>query len=791
MAKQRPQITTLIIPEENKKPFSIKSILVKYLYHWPLFVLILLLALSAAVVYIHFAKPSYQITATLIINENKKSPDQQSALSQIDLLSSSKQIENEMEIIKSNRLISQVIKELQLATVFRKKEGLIFSNLYKSSPVRLIQFNPVLPNQRKNANSDKKQVVYIVIKDKKSFFLKAPDNQLKECNFNTLLSNTWGTWRLEPTNLLSEYKGATIQITFLDSEKLALDYQKAIDVSLTNKLSTSVSLTLDDEIAQRGKDILNTLISDYKDYGKQENELNAKATLAFLDNRLDSLTSELNIVELDIEGFKSSRGLTDISTEAKINLENLQDNDRLLNNVKVKLSVINEIENYVNSPLTTRPPATLEINDPALNSLIESLSRLLLQKSSLLAVSPETNPDFEPLNRQIATTRAAIRENIASIKSSLLSTQEKLQSFNTALESSIKKIPTEERQLVSIKRQQAVKEGLYTYLLQKREEIAANYATLVSTVRIVDQAYISKAMASKKEIALALALILGFSLPIGIIYLRNNLNESVINASDIENVLEIPIIGEVAFQKNKSLISFETTGTSTIREQLRTLRTNLYYLYGDKTNGRVTLVTSSLPEEGKTFISSNLGITLAQVSRKTIILEMNLRQPKLEETFKLKDREPGITDFLNDKAKLEDIIHQTELNPNLYFIASGAIVNNPAELLEKPQLKYLIDALKNNFDDIIINSAPVHLFPDATILSRLTDITLYIIKQGFTETKELEFLREINNKKHLNNIQIVFNGVQRTKYGYGYNYGNSYSKLKEGRNIFSDFWKRF
>lgn len=791
MAKQRPQITTLIIPEEGKKPFNIKGIITKYLYHWPLFVLALLFTLSVAMVYVHFAKPSYEITATLIIKENKKSPDQQSALSQIDLVSASKQIENEVEIIKSNRLISQVIKELNLGIAYHKKDGLLLTDLYRMSPVKLIQFNPILPAQRKTAGPEEKKVVYIVIKDNKSFYLKTKDNKLKECAFNTFLSNTWGTWRLEPTLLLSEYKGATIQITFLDSEKLALEYQKAIDVSLTNKLSTSISLTLDDEIPQRGKDILNSLISNYKGYGIQENEVNAKVTLAFLDSRLDSLTEELNLVERGIESFKSSRGLTDISAESRISLENLQENDRRLNEVKVKLSIINGIENYVNNPRSRQAPAPLEINDPALNYLVENLASLQLQRDKLAAISPETNPDFDPLNKQIETTRASIRESVANIKSSLLNARAELESFNSVLESSIKKIPTEERKLVSIKRQQAVKEGLYTYLLQKREEIATNYATLVSTVRVVDQAYASKAKASKKSLALAFALLLGLALPIGIVFLRNTINESVIDLNDITKATDIPVIGEIALDKSHDLKTFKTATANVISEQLRTLRTNLYYLYGDKTKGRITLVTSSVPDEGKSFISSNLGMTLAHIARKTVIVETNLRQPKLDEIFELANGSLGVTDFLNEHANLTEIVQQTELNPNLYVIGSGTPENNPSELLEKEQLKTLISALQLSFDDIIINTAPAHLFPDALILSRLADVTLYVIKQGSTDKAELEFLSEINSKQQLSNTQIVFNGVQRAKYGYGYNYKNSYYNKMRKTSIFSDFWKRF
>lgn len=787
MAAQQPHITTLIIPETKKRPLNIKALIAKYLYHWPLFVLGLFLTLSLAIIYLQFAKATYEINATLIIKDNKKAPEQQSALSEIDLVNSSKLIENEIEVLKSNRLISQVVKELALGIAYQKKDGLKTTDLYKFGPVKLTLFNPELGPEQTDFKAAEK-VITIVVKDNKSFFLKGTDKQLKEYPFNTFVSDGWGTWKLEPTDFLPEYKGATIQIAILDPQQLALHYQKAIEVTIPNKLATAISLTLEDPIAQRGKDILNRLIFNYNKSIIDENELKAKATLAFLDNRLDSLTAELNVAEQGIEGFKSSRGITDISVESKINLENIQNNDRALNEVDVKLGIVNDIEDYINSSKPGQIPATMGITDPGLNSLIENLSRLQLQKSSLLAISPETNPDFDPINRQIATTKAAIKENVANIKSSLLNTRSKLQSFNNELASSIKNIPTQERQLESIERQQAVKEGLYTYLLQKREEIATNYSNIAASDRVVDKAYASEPK-SKKAIALALALLLGLGMPAGIIFLRNNLNDTVIDVHEIKDVLDTPIIGEISLEKSQDLISVKTAGTNIISEQLRTLRTNLYYLYGDKKRGKVTLVTSSTPGEGKSFISNNLGLTLSHIGRKTVILKTVLRKSELEDTFN--NSSPGITEFLNNEATLQEIVNPSELNPNLHIIGSGAEVNNPSELLESGRLKDLINALQDIYDDIIIDSPSVHMVTDALILSRFTDVTLYIIKQGYTEKTELEFIKELVDKKQLFNVQIIFNGIQKAKYGYGYNYKSNYYTKPAKKTIFTDFWKRF
>lgn len=786
MAAQQPHITTLIIPQESKKPINLKGIIVSYLYHWPLFAISLLITVTLAVVYMQVSHPVYEISATLIIKDNKKAPEQQSALSEIDLLNSSKLIENEIEVLKSNRLISQVVQQLELGIAYHKKDGLKVTDFYKSGPVKLTVLK-LLEKKQKPA-SKKKREISVIIKDQNTFLLKGKNEQVTEYPFNKAINSSWGTWKLEPTEALTSFKDATIQIAVLDPEEVTLYFQKTIDVSIPNKLATAITLVLEDQVAQRGKDILNQLILNYNRYGIEENEAKAKSTLDFLDNRIDSLTAELNIAEANIESYKSTRGFTDLTTESKINLENIQTNDRSLNEVNVKLGIIEGIEDYVNSNKPGQAPATIGIADPALSSLIENLSRLQLQKSSLLAISPETNPDFDPINRQIATTRAAIKENVANIKSSLLNTRSKLLGFNQNLEASIKNIPTKERQLASISRQQAVKEGLYTYLLQKREEIAANYADISTTSQVIDRAY-SGEPKGRKTVALALALFLGLAVPFGIIFLRNNLNNTVIDIHDIKGVLDTPVIGELSLEKSKDLVSEKTAGTSVVSDQLRTLRTNLYSLYGDKKRGRVTLITSSIPDEGKSFISNNLGLTLAQIARKTIVVKMALRHSQIPDIFN--NNVPGITEYLNNQASLQEIINPSAVNPNLHIISSGTEVSNPSELLESERLKNLIVSLQNAYDDIIIDSPSVHLVPDALILSRLTDVTLYIVKQGHTEKAELEFLKELVDKKQLFNVQIVFNGIQKAKYGYGYDYKNSYYAKSTKKTIFSDFWRRF
>lgn len=787
MSTQPAQHTTFTIPEKKNQSIDLRSTITRYLYHWPLFLIALLIALTGLFIYLKIAKPVYEIKATLLIKDEKKAPDQRSALQEIDLVNPSKIIENEIEILKSKQLIEQVIQDLQLEIGYQKENRLSSQDLYQKSPVKL--------NLLKATGNYEQGSINIIIKDKNSFLMIMPNGKPMELFYRNTYKSSFGSWKLEPIKDLSSYKNSTITILLSDPEKLALQYQKSIDVSLLNKLATAVILSIDDQVPQRGKDILNRLIYNYNQAGITEKNRETRSTLDFIDQRLASLSRELTEAEKGIESFKSSRGLTDISSESKISLENMQANDTRLNEINVQLSVIDGIERYINSVQNSgKAPATLGITDPALSSLIEKLSNLQLQRDRLLATTPETNPDFEPINRQILTTRVAIKENVRTIKSSLTSTQQKLQSFNSSFESSIKNIPTQERQYISIKRQQEIKENLYTYLLQKREEIAVSYASTLANDRIVDHAYSGLAKGPKKPLAFAIAVLFGIGLPASLIYARNSFTNKVTTLQEIKDAVEIPVIAELPFEASQNPIVINDITTTATSEQFRSLRTKLYYLFGEIETGRVILITSSVPGEGKSFVSSNFGVALAYSGRKTIILELDMRKPKIAATFKLPATHVGMSDFLMGKVTKTDIIQNSSLIENLDLISSGSIISNPSELLERKQLKELILNLRNTYDDIIIDSPPVHLVPDAMILSRLTDITLYMIRQGFTEKAELNFLKELYNQKQLSNINIIFNGIERDKYGYGYNYNSdyyNYDKKSSGINpIFNNFKNR-
>ena len=783
MIAQPSELNKLPVNNKDEKPVSWIAVINTYTYHWPLFVIGLLIAIAAAFAYLKTVKPVYEVKATLLIKNEKKSSDQPATSHDIDLLSTPRIIENEIEILGSKQLISQVVKDLELWVTYQKKEGLLWQDLYKTSPVKLtmLELGSALPGQ-----------LTIKTKDQNSFLVATQDGAFKEYQFNTIYTNGFGKWKLAPTKTLQQNTGEIVKLTITDPDVAALGYQKSIATSLPNKLATVVELSLTDEVPQRAKEVLDNLIFNYNLADATERDQDAKKTIDSIDKSIALLGGQVTKEEKGIETYKSSRGLTDLTAASLTSQQQRQDNTKDLNSVNVQLGVIEGIENYVNSSKNSGPPSTNGIEDPTLIKSIDRLYELQSKRDVLLETLPQTNPDVKDANLLIQKTQGVIKKNIDNYKETLKSKKNGLQSVNNNIESVIKQIPTQERQFGNLTRNQAGKENILSFLLQKREEFRLSFAAKIKSDRIVDPAYVSS-VKTKKSFVYALAFLLGMGFPAGLIFTRNKLNAGITTAAEITNAVDIPIIGELPFDPLQSTIGNNVT-TNAVNEQFRILRTKLRYLSEDQDQGRVTLLTSSVAAEGKSYVSRNLAAALSFAGRKTIILELDLRKPKIAEAFNLRNGHPGISDYLNGIVTIDKIIQPSGIDSNLDIIGSGSVVNNPSELLEKKSLGELIAGLRLIYDDIVIDSPPIKLVADAIILSRLADITLYIVRQGFTKHSDLTAIRNLYNQKAVLNTHIVFNGIQRLKYGYGDNYNNDYYNstkgVKSATSIFTDFSDR-
>ncbi|HEY1023889.1 MAG TPA: polysaccharide biosynthesis tyrosine autokinase, partial [Sphingobacteriaceae bacterium] len=408
-----------------------------------------------------------------------------------------------------------------------------------------------------------------------------------------------------------------------------------------------------------------------------------------------------------------------------------------------------------------------------LDRLVEQLVNVKLQRDRLLATTPEGNPAFDPINRQIETLKESIKDHISGIKSSLQATRQQLQAFNSNFEASIRDLPVQERQFINIKRQQGIKEELYVYLLKKQEEAALSYASTLSDSRTIDQAFYGSPVSPNATLTFGMALLFGLMVPVGLIYGRQIFNDRIISDKEIKDATSAPLLAELVYYVSSSPLPLRAWNSGIIAEQFRTLRTNLSYLH-DRDSGRVTLLTSGMPGEGKSFISCNLGLALASCDRKTVLLELDMRKPGVSKNFSLTS-ETGLTDYLKGNASMEEITQPSGVHPNLFIIKTGPLPESPADLLGNIRLDNLIDWLRFYFNDILIDTPPIHLVTDAMIASRFSDVTLYIIRQAYTHRSELDYVNELQAKGKLRNLNIIFNGVEMgARYNYKTNFNYRY-----------------
>jgi capsular exopolysaccharide synthesis family protein len=744
-------IVRSINQDESFKP---GEILKRYIYHWPLFIIFLGICLSLAVVYLKITKPTYEIKASLLIKEdnvNNSNSRSGIALQELNIVSQSRIVDNEVEVLKSRRLMVQLVDDLQLWVDYLSNKKIGKMNLYGESPVKIIfsKYGEMI---------DGKQIV-VYIKNANSYFVTLEGKQPIEYQFDKPVSNVLGDFVVTKTDLAKQYYDKSIILSLKDFESTVNNYQKSIEIAVVNKKSPTISLTLTDAVRERGKEVLNHLIAIYNVATFAEKNRLTKTTMQYIDSTLISITKDLSDVDGLSEEFKSKRGITDISLESRIALEKAQVNNYKLNDIKVQLNVVEGIENYISSNATNKEaPSTLSIDDPGLVSMIAKLRQLELEKSRLLSNTPSENPIFVPLNNQISELKQAIKINIGNVKLSLQNSKAKLDAINSDLKSNISQIPKEERQLVDILRQQTVKQDLFLYLLKKKEEISLSYASTLADARIIDAAYAGPIKWPNKILILAFAIIAGFGLPVVLLVARRLFNDSLRGVSSIKSETDIPVIAD--FREvlgNKDLIIFDPLQLPVV-EQFRFLRTQLLEAHLNIKQGRVTLVTSSIANEGKAFISSNLGLSMAASGRKVILLDLDFRKNKLANLFNLHEQDNGILDYLEGKATKEEIVKNSDKHFNLKIISSGASNEMiSSELIEKLELELLINWLKQQFDDVIIYAPPVRLVTDAMILSKFSSVILFVVRSKFTKKSHLKFLPHLQKIAQFNQIKIVLN----------------------------------
>ncbi|REA64476.1 capsular biosynthesis protein [Dyadobacter luteus] len=751
--------------EEDEQQFDLNAYIRRYFRYWYLFPIFLAITITAAFFYLKITQPVYSTKATILIKDEQKglSGSQGDILSELgSQFGGNKLVENEIEIIKSQNLMEQVIRELSLDVSYSTKDGLRTINLYGATPII------VKPEVITDYGMAEPMLIRMV--DSTHFRFNTEE---KVFSFGQRFNNQWGAFVVQKG---TDSHFNDIEIDFTDSKKLAQNMLRKLTVQQPNVKSTVLELVYEDVNIRRSKDVLNKLLDVYVQSSLNDKNGEASNTLKFIENRLGLITGELGDVEKDVEAYKTNQGLTDISAESELFLQNIKENDAKLNEVSTKISILESVDNFVqNADAGATAPATYMIDDPVLVSLLTKYNELDLQRERYARTTTAKNPLLETINTQLEGTRQAIRENVQNLKRGMAVTKKNLEGINTRFSAGLRSIPKKEREYVGIKRQQSIKEELYLYLLQKREETALAYASTVTDSRLIDAPITSYNPIKPKRSTIWLgSLAAGVILPILLINLIFMLNNTVQTRDEIEKRSGSSVLGEIGLMKtvkgepaSESIIKM--TSRSAVAEQFRALRTNLQYL-GDG-NCRTIMFTSSIGGEGKSFISINLAASLAFSDKRVILLGLDLRKPSLHERLQLSNAK-GVSNYLVGQGTLDTLIHSTGVHPKFDVMVSGPIPPNPSELISNGRLPKLIAELKERYDYILIDSPPYGLVTDAALIAEQVDATLYVVRFNYTVLDHLTRIGELKRTKRFANLSVIFNGVNYgAGYGYGYGYG--------------------
>jgi capsular exopolysaccharide synthesis family protein len=750
-----------------------------------------IVSLVVAYIYLRYTTTLYESKATVIIKEDLDRSSELSPFSELGGFFSryrNNEIENELAIFRSKRLITDVVRELELNILYESIGAIKTSELYEFKPL-VVQFLSF-----KDSSSSKSiPKLYFEIQSASHFKIENESETIQgEYDFGELVSLPFGEIIVIPSlddpDKFEHYIGKSISLIYRPIDKVSQVFQNRIKVNNDLKNSNVVELRMQSPVTQKSEDFINELIFQYnKDAINDRNQV-AQKTSNFIDSRLDIITQELDSVERNKVEFKSSNRLTNIEAEAQLILENASEFSKRQFDVSTQLELANTMIEYMeNASSNDLLPANIGLDAEEIGEAVNNYNALILQRNKLLKSSTAKNPVVVNLNNQITQFRNTILESLKNTSNALKISMRDLDFKESALNSKITGVPAKEKIYRDIERQQIIKEQLYLFLLKQREEANISLAVTAPKAKIVDRAYSSSVPVYPKKALIYLgAFLAGLIIPFLFIYIRILLNTRVTNRRDLERVFsDMSIIGEIPKVRNGDTYSVNTNDRGILAESFRILRTNLQYLFINKLNSgndaHTVFVTSSIKGEGKTFVAYNLALTLALTGKKVVLVGADIRNPQLHRYLSdKKDLTRGLTNYIIDpNLSLDQIIQHSEQNEHLKIILSGDIPPNPAELLMLPRTKDLFDGLKESFDYVIVDTAPSVLVTDTILINKLADVTLYVIRAGFTEKKLLDFPKEAIGDGRLSNVALVLNHVDMNNFGYGNKYGYSYSKEKQ------------
>jgi capsular exopolysaccharide synthesis family protein len=761
---------------------GIKDLFFKYIRFLPLFILSVALALFGAYVYLRYATPIYTSSGMLRVKEEKTMGGGDEKLNQLFLGDNTKNIQNEIEVLKSRPLMARVVNALNLQTSYFGVGKIKTPNIYKQCPF-------VLDVAQLN-DSSRSFELHIKIVNENQFTI---NGEKPAYSFGQYFTTGYGKFRLlRNSNILSkEYI-----VTWNPTIQMASEYAASVQVS--PKPNTGIlSISLESANPQLCADIINQLMLEYAELTREEKNEQAQLTLHYINLELGVIEREIDSIQRIKVNYEITHNLVDPSAQGNKYFQDLTESDKGVFEQTLQLNVTGLIEDYLrdNKNQYNTVPSSLTIEDNTLSALIIDYNKnQATRKQYIDAAVPASNDLVKETETKIRQGRENILEAAKNVKSSISLSLNKLKQKAGQAEGQIKAMPAKMKEHAEITTRLQSKMGLYRFLMEKKEETSISLAAAIPSSKTIDNALANynPVKPNSRTIKL-LAIVIGLALPALLIFLLEMINDKITTRFDIEKITQAPVLGEVGHSFSENTLVVKKNNRGMVAEQFRIIRSNLQYVL-NKIEKPVILVTSSFSGEGKSFVTTNLGAVMALAGKRTIVLEFDIRKPKILKGLGL-PKGPGITNYLLGKVNKEDLPVAVPEHENLYVLSCGPVPPNPSELLLDQRVEELFAYLKENFDIVLIDTAPVGMVSDAMTLGRFANCTLYIVRQGHTYKKQIGLIDEFYREAKLPKVSIIINDVKvkpgygyygygRYGYGYGYGYSSYYEEEKRSGNFF-------
>ena len=779
---------------EEKSSFDFATIYTALILNWKWFVLSLIICMGAAHIYLRYATPIYQSAAKLLIKDDEGSSSSSfkggnsiMSATNLGIISNSNGIDNEMEILKSRTLAQQTVYDLKLYVNYRHEGKLKDHVLYGDQEVNIdmdlehlkkLNAPMNLKITREGRNYHVTGSYYVPI-DNNSFKPEAVNIDKTFSALPATIGTRVGVVRFTQNGNYMLRDGESLKATMIAPEIAAGKYVGNLNVTESSKTTTIVDLVLNDEIPQRAIDYLKQLAIVYNRQANEDKNEIAVRTEQFINQRLEKINAELGSTEGQLENYKKRNNMVELKTNATQAVANADQYAQKLSEANTQVALLDELTKYMNEPSNRHQPipSNVGLSDASATSLINEYNKIALQRNQLLHSASENSPTVTPLTAQLDDLNSSIKRAMTQARAGLKIQRNSIAAQAGKYEGQINNTPEQERMLTQIGRQQEVKSGLYLMLLQKREENSISLAATADKGKLIDTPVFAGKVTPKNSIIMLIALILGLAIPAGILFLLEFFRYKIEGHNDVEKLTNLPIIADVAIAseraKTKADIVVHENKNNLMEEIFRSLRTNLQFLL--KQHDKVIMFTSTTSGEGKTFIASNVAIIFALLGKKVILVGLDVRKPRLAELFEIDDHHHGITNLLvKDEVNWSDVKEQiipSGINDKLDILMAGPVPPNPGELVTRESLDQTMEQLKEHYDYILIDTAPVGLVTDTLALGRISNATVYVCRADFTQKASFGLINSLSMEKKLPNMSIVLNGVDLSKKKYGYYYG--------------------